>query len=57
MKSYLEKLSSNYDLTFDESADAMQLIMSGHATPAQFGSFVTALRMKGETVDEISGMA
>ena len=35
----------------------MQLIMSGESTAAQFGSFVTGLRMKGETVDEIAGMA
>ncbi len=32
-------------------------IMTGEATPAQFGAFVTALRLKGETVDEITGMA
>ena len=35
----------------------MQLIMSGESTAAQVGSFVTGLRMKGETVDEIVGMA
>jgi anthranilate phosphoribosyltransferase len=35
----------------------MDEIMSGEATPAQFGALVTALRMKGETVDEIAGMA
>jgi anthranilate phosphoribosyltransferase len=35
----------------------MQEIMIGEATPAQFGAFVTALRLKGETVDEISGLA
>ncbi|MFL2804138.1 MAG: anthranilate phosphoribosyltransferase [Dehalococcoidia bacterium] len=57
MKPYLEKLSSNVDLTFEEAIDAMQMIMSGESTSAQFGSFVTALRMKGETVDEIAGMA
>ena len=57
MKPYLEKISSNVDLTYEEAADAMQLIMSGESTAAQFGSFVTGLRMKGETVDEIACMA
>ena len=40
-----------------EAAAVMEEIMSGEATPAQFGAFVTALRLKGETVDEIAGMA
>jgi len=35
----------------------MEEIMSGEATPAQFGAFVTALRLKGETVEEIAGLA
>ena len=45
------------DLTEAEAAACMEQIMSGEATPAQFGAFVTALRLKGETVDEITGMA
>lgn len=53
------------DLTEDEARGVMQEIMragldgdaEGVATPAQFGAFVTALRMKGESVDEIVGMA
>ncbi len=45
------------DLSQDEAADVMRQIMSGDATPAQFGAFVTALRMKGETPEEIAGMA
>ncbi len=44
------------DLSQEEAADVMREIMSGEATPAQFGAFVTALRMKGETPEEIAGM-
>ena len=44
-------------LSSDQAAQVMEQIMSGEATPAQFGAFVTALRIKGETVDEIAGMA
>jgi anthranilate phosphoribosyltransferase len=44
-------------LTLDEAAQVMDEIMEGQVTPAQFGAFVTALRLKGETVDEIAGMA
>jgi anthranilate phosphoribosyltransferase len=44
-------------LTEAEAAAVIEEIMSGEATPAQFGAFVTALRLKGETVDEIAGMA
>ena len=36
---------------------AMDEIMTGSATPAQIGAFITALRLKGETVDEITGAA
>ncbi len=45
------------DLTEEEAIACMEEIMSGEATPAQFGAFVVALRLKGETVDEIAGMA
>ncbi len=45
------------DLTEEEAAACMEEIMSSEATPAQFGAFVVALRLKGETVDEIVGMA
>ena len=44
-------------LTSDQAGRAMSEIMSGEATPAQIGAFVTALRVKGETLDEIAGMA
>ncbi len=43
------------DLAEEEMVAVMNEIMSGEATPAQIGSFITALRMKGETIDEIVG--
>jgi len=45
------------DLGEDEAAAVMNEIMEAEATPAQFGAFVVALRLKGETVDEVVGMA
>lgn len=53
----IDALVSGRSLTQDEAAGAMEEIMTGEATPAQFGAFVTALRLKGETVDEIAGLA
>ncbi len=53
----IQAVVEGQDLTSDQAAAAMDEIMSGDATPAQFGALVTALRMKGETVDEIAGMA
>ena len=41
----------------EEAAQVMEEIMTGVVTPAQFGAFVTALRLKGETVEEITGLA
>jgi anthranilate phosphoribosyltransferase len=57
MKQYLEKIISRTDLTQSEMAEAFDLIMSGAATPAQIGALIAALRMKGETIDEIAGGA
>ena len=45
------------DLSEAQAAACMEGLMTGEATPAQFGAYVTALRMKGETIDEIAGMA
>lgn len=47
----------NKDLSENEMTDVMQLIMTGEATPAQIGGFLVGLRMKGETVDEITAAA
>lgn len=53
----LAKLISGKNLTREEAFGAMTTIMRGEATPAQIGGTVIALRMKGETVDEITGFA
>jgi anthranilate phosphoribosyltransferase len=44
------------DLTEDQAAAAMQELVDGAATPAQIGAFATALRMKGETAEELAGL-
>lgn len=53
----LDQLISGSDLSERDTAWAMDQIMSGAATPAQIGGFAVALRAKGETAAEISGMA
>ena len=50
-------LVSGHSLTMQQAAQVMEETMSGEVTPAQLGAFVTALRLKGETVDEIAGLA
>ncbi len=57
IKESLAKLAYGEDLTEDEMIGATEAIMEGRASPAQIGSFLTALRLKGETVDEITGAA
>lgn len=56
-KEALSKVIQYHDLDIDQAKAAMDVIMQGEATPAQIGSYLTALRMKGETVDEIAGSA
>ncbi len=57
IKETIAKLVEGHDLNELEMIDAMNQIMGGEATPAQIGSFITALRMKGETIPEIIGAA
>jgi anthranilate phosphoribosyltransferase len=57
IKKAIAKVVEREDLTESEMIDVMDQIMSGEATPAQTAAFITALRMKGETVEEITGAA
>jgi anthranilate phosphoribosyltransferase len=57
LKPYLAKLLANQDLTSAEAESAMGIIMRGEASPAQIGGYLVGLRMKGETVGEITGSA
>lgn len=53
----IAKIVELVDLSEGEMIEVMNQIMSGECTPAQIGAFITALRMKGETVEEITGAA
>ena len=57
LKAVLARVVDGQDLTMEQAQAAMDVIMTGEATPAQIGSYLTALRMKGETVEEIAGSA
>ncbi len=57
IKEAIGKVIIGDDLSEEEMVGVMNQVMSGEATDAQIGSFITALRMKGETIDEISGAA
>ncbi|MDM7998484.1 MAG: anthranilate phosphoribosyltransferase [Dehalococcoidia bacterium] len=57
IKEAIATLVTGRSLSMDQAESAMTEIMNGEVTPAQFGAFVTALRIKGETSEEIAGMA
>jgi anthranilate phosphoribosyltransferase len=53
----LAELMDGRDLSQEDAREVMNSIMAGEATPAQIGAFLVALRIKGETADEIAGCA
>jgi len=57
IKEGIQKLIEGADLTGQEAGEIMKEIMSGKATDAQIGAFLTALRLKGETIQEITAFA
>lgn len=57
MKSAIKAVVEGNDLSTEEAKRVMNLMLSGEATQAQLGAFLTGLRMKGETLDEIIGCA
>jgi anthranilate phosphoribosyltransferase len=56
-KESIAKIVDGQNLTEEEAYQAMGILMEGGATAAQIGSFLTGLRMKGETIEEITGFA
>ena len=57
IKEAINRAVQHLDLSFDEMEAVMRQIMTGGATQAQIGAFLTALRMKSESIDEIAGAA
>ncbi len=55
LKSIIGKVATGASLSRDEAASAFDAVMSGEATPSQMGGLLMALRVRGETVDEITG--
>lgn len=55
LKPHIAKVASGAPLSFEEAKEAFDIIMSGDATPGQIGGFLMALRVRGETIDEIGG--
>ena len=55
LKPFIAKVINRKDLSAGEAEQAMTVIMTGQATQAQIGAYLVAMRMKGETIDEITG--
>ena len=57
IKEAIVKLSKKEDLSYQEAEAVMNEIMGGEATPVQMSSYLTALSLKGETIEEITASA
>ncbi|MCH5187395.1 MAG: bifunctional anthranilate synthase component II/anthranilate phosphoribosyltransferase [Oscillospiraceae bacterium] len=57
LKKYIAQVVEGKDLSQEKAEEAMNIIMKGRATDSQVASFITALRIKGETIEEITGCA
>ncbi|MBZ0211454.1 MAG: anthranilate phosphoribosyltransferase, partial [Hyphomicrobium sp.] len=57
LKLLMQKVATGASLTEDETVDALETMMSGVATPVQMAAFLMALRVRGETIPEITGAA
>lgn len=55
LKPFIAKAAAGQSLTRDEARAAFDVMMTGNATPSQIGGFLMALRVRGETIDEITG--
>lgn len=55
LKVFINKVAAGETLSFEEADKAFTVMMSGEATPAQIGALLLGLRVRGETIDEISG--
>lgn len=57
LKKFIKKVTEHVNLTFDEMKDAMEIITTGQTTDAQISALLVGLKMKGETVEEITAAA
>ena len=57
MKVFISKIANGLSLSQSEAEEAFGIIMSGDATPSQMGAFLMGLRIRGETIEEITGAA
>ena len=57
VKPLLQRIAAGDSLSASESRSVLEMMTGGYATPAQMGAYLMALRVRGETIDEITGAA